>query len=98
MRTLYVSCSNFFQVSPHLFGFFLLGCWLYGSATRAYSNGFEPKPTALFALAMWRRIFTSNAGIPEYILPISFRVPHTMSINISAKVKYGELCLAWRGS
>src|SRR5690554_5600378 len=98
MRTLYVSSPDFFQIPTYFFSLFLLGCWLYGSASRAYPNGCEHKPTALLALAMWCRVLTSYAGIPEYILPISFRVPHTMSINISAKIEYSEFGLAWRGS
>src|SRR5690554_5485812 len=98
MRTLYVSSPDFFQIPTYFFSLFLLGCWLYGSASRAYPDGREHEPTALLALAMWRRVLASNAGIPEYILPVSFGVPHAMPIDIPAKIEYSELGLARRGS
>src|SRR5690625_2167133 len=91
-----MSSPNFFQIPTHFFGFFLLWCWLHCSASRAYPNGCEHEPTALFTFPVRRRVLTSNAGIPEYILPVTFRVPHSMPINISAKIKYSEFGLVWR--
>src|SRR5690554_2005365 len=87
-------CSNFFQIPTHFFSLFLLGGWLHRSASRAYPNGCEHEPTALFTFPVRRRVLARNAGVPEYILPISFGVPHTMSINISAKIEYSEFGLA----